>query len=76
MVFSGEERKVYGKMNRHLEEEMSKLSKKEMIKYVGFLEKNFWNIQGNWMLNMTNSYGTDTAAEFDAKVFDRNGRSL
>ena len=61
-------------MNKRLEEEMKTLTKEELISYAGFLESNFWNMQGNWMLNITNSYGTDIAAEFDAKVFDRNGK--
>jgi hypothetical protein len=61
-------------MNSCLASELNKLSKAELIRYAGFLEKSFWNIQGNWMLHVTNAYGTDTAAEFDRKVFDRNGR--
>ena len=53
---------------------MGKLTREQLTAYAGFLEKNFWNMQGNWMLNITNSYGTEIAADFDAKVFDRNGK--
>lgn len=61
-------------MNERFANELNKLSREELIRYAGFLEKNFWNIQGNWMLHVSHAYGTDTAAEFDRKVFDRNGR--
>ena len=53
-------------------EELSKLSKEELIRYALFLSRNFWNMQGNWMLNVTERFGTDVAAEFDALVFRRN----
>ena len=61
-------------MNKHFKGEVTKLSKEELIRYVDFQAYNWWNIQGNWMQQMSERYGTETATEFDSLVWDRNAK--
>ncbi|MBW1672167.1 MAG: hypothetical protein JRJ45_00725 [Deltaproteobacteria bacterium] len=61
-------------MNKHFEREIGKLSKESLIRYADFMAYNWWNIQGNWMMQMSERYGTEIATEFDTLVWDRNAR--
>ncbi|MFZ5632863.1 MAG: DUF6125 family protein [Bacillota bacterium] len=56
-----------------LKNELEKMSREEMIKYIDELHKFFWNIQGNWMQFVSEKYGTEAAREGDTRVFGRNG---
>jgi hypothetical protein len=58
-------------MNVSYRSELVKLTKKELIDYCEMMANNWWNLQNNWMLNITQRYGSETAAEFDALVFGR-----
>lgn len=58
-------------MKVNYRDELAKLSKKELIEYAEMMASNWWNLQNNWMLNITQRYGSETAAEFDALIFGR-----
>jgi len=51
--------------------EYAKLSKQQLIDYTEFMHKSFWNLQGNWMLNVNKRYGAEVAVKFDEMVFGR-----
>lgn len=51
--------------------ELMKLTKEQLIDYIGVLKKNFWTCQNNWMANVNKRYGTKAAAELDALLFGR-----
>ena len=59
-------------MNSYLNEELKKMDNEMLIEYVDFLEKSWWTLQGQWMLNVNMRYGTDIATEFDSMVFGKN----
>jgi hypothetical protein len=44
---------------------LMKMSREEIIDYIGVLSRNFWTVQNNWMANVTMKYGSEEAAVFD-----------
>jgi len=52
-------------------DELNKLSKEQLIEYCDMMASNWWNLQNNWMFNISKKYGSEIAAEFDAMVFGR-----
>jgi hypothetical protein len=52
--------------------ELQKLTKAKIIDYCDVMASNWWNLQNNWMLNISKDYGSETAAKYDALVFGRN----
>ncbi len=61
-------------MSKQLEAEVAKLSKEKLVEYAKFQSYNWWNLQGNWMQQITVRYGTEVAAEFDSLIWDRNSK--
>ena len=55
-------------------EKLSRLSKKQLLEFIDMLQKNWWNLQNNWMLYINNQYGEEAAAAGDAHVFSANAR--
>lgn len=52
---------------------LKELSREELIAQVEFLADSWWNLQGNWMQNVSERFGSETAAELDGIVFGRAG---
>ena len=48
--------------------ELQKLTKAKIIDYCDVMASNWWNLQNNWMLNISKDYGSETAAKYDALV--------
>jgi len=51
--------------------ELAKLAKDKIIDYCEMMANNWWNLQNNWMLNISKDYGSEIAAKYDALVFGR-----
>ena len=51
--------------------ELKKLTKARIIDYCEMMANNWWNLQNNWMLNISKDYGGEIAAKYDALVFGR-----
>lgn len=50
---------------------IKELGKDQIIDYCEMMVKNWWNLQNNWMLNISKDYGSEIAAKYDAAVFGR-----
>lgn len=48
------------------------MTREMLVEYADFLGKSFWTHQGQWMVHVNERYGTETAAEFDQKVFSKS----
>ena len=51
--------------------ELMKLTKEELIDYIGVLSQNFWTVQNNWMANVTTRFGSEVAAEMDELLWSK-----
>jgi len=58
-------------MKVKLRDELAGLSKEQLVDYAEMMTKNWWNLQNNWMLQVSRRFGSEVAAEFDALVFGR-----
>ena len=55
-------------------EKLLKLSKNELLEYIDMLQKNWWNLQNNYILYINNEYGEEAAVKADAHCFPANAR--
>ena len=53
---------------------VSQMSKEQLIAYIDMLQKNWWNLQNNYILFLNNKYGDEAAIEADAHCFSANAR--
>ena len=50
---------------------MMQMPKERLIDYIELVDKNFWTLQNNWIINMEARYGDEVALEFDDLAFGR-----
>jgi len=55
-------------------EKLSKLSKKELLEVIDIAQKNWWNLQNNYILYINNEYGEEAAVKADAVCFPANAK--
>ncbi|MHC4104801.1 MAG: DUF6125 family protein [Planctomycetota bacterium] len=55
-------------------EKLSKLSKNELLEFIDMLQKNWWNLQNNYILYINNEYGEEAAVKADAHCFTANAK--
>ena len=55
-------------------ERLSQLSKEQLLEYIDMLQKNWWNLQNNYILYLNNKYGDEAAIEADGHCFSANAR--
>ena len=53
---------------------VEKLSREELLEFLDALQKNWWNLQNNWMAYMNNEYSMEEAVKGDGTVFPANAR--
>ncbi len=53
---------------------LSRLSREELLEFIDTLQKNFWNLQNNWMAYMSREYGEDAAVRADGHCFGANAK--
>ena len=55
-------------------EKLSQLSKEQLLEFIDMLQKNWWNLQNNYILYLNNQYGDEAAIEADAHCFSANAK--
>ena len=55
-------------------EKLSQLSKEQMLEFIDMLQKNWWNLQNNYILYINNEYGEEAAVNADAHCFPANAK--
>jgi hypothetical protein len=55
-------------------EKLSKLSNKELLEFIDMLQKNWWNLQNNYILYINTEYGEEAAVKADAHCFPANAK--
>lgn len=55
-------------------EKLSKLSKEQLLEFIDMLQKNWWNLQNNYILYINNEYGEEAAVNADANCFPANAK--
>ncbi len=53
-------------MNKAQQERFSQLSKEQLIEVIDMLQKNWWNLQNNYILHINTEYGEEAAVKADA----------
>ena len=53
---------------------LSKLSREELLDFIDMLQKNFWNLQNNYILYINNEYGEEAAVKADGHCFPANAK--
>ncbi len=61
-------------LNNFQGEILSKLSKEELLEYIDMFQKNWWNLQNNYILYINNEFGEEAAVKADAHCFPANAR--
>jgi hypothetical protein len=53
---------------------LSALSKEQLLELIDIQQKNWWNLQNNWMAYMDREYGQEAAVKGDCHCFPANAR--
>jgi hypothetical protein len=61
-------------MNKAQQERFSQLSKEQLIDVIDMLQKNWWNLQNNYILHINKDYGEEAAVKADANCFPANAK--
>ena len=54
---------------------LSRLSKDQLLDFIDLLQKNWWNLQNNYILYLNNTYGEQAAVDADGHVFSASARA-
>ncbi len=61
-------------LNRWQSEILSKLSKDELLDFIDMFQKNFWNLQNNYIMYLNNEYGEEAAVKADGHCYSANAK--
>jgi hypothetical protein len=61
-------------LNQLQAEILSALSREQLLELIDVQQKNWWNLQNNWMAYIDREYGMDAAVAGDAHCFPANAR--
>ena len=61
-------------LNKAQMEILSKLSKDELLDFIDMLQKNWWNLQNNYILYINKKYGEEAAVKADGHCVPANAR--
>lgn len=61
-------------MNKAQQERFSQLSKEQLIDVIDMIQKNWWNLQNNYILHINTQYGEEAAVKADAICFPANAK--
>lgn len=53
---------------------LSKLSKEQLLEFIDMQQRNWWNLQNNYILYFDNTYGQEAAVRADAHCFPANAK--
>ena len=55
-------------------ERLSRLSKDELLDFIDMFQKNWWNLQNNYIMYLDNEYGQEAAMKADGHCFSANAK--
>ena len=61
-------------LNKPQADILSKLSKEQLLSFVDTLQKNWWNLQNNWMAYVNREYGEEAAVKADSHCFGASAK--
>ena len=61
-------------LNKEQTQRLSKLSKDELLDFIDVAQKNFWNLQNNYIMYINNEYGEEAAVKADGHCFPANAK--
>jgi hypothetical protein len=61
-------------LNSAQKEKLSKFSNEELLGFIDMLQKNWWNLQNNYILYINNEYGEEAAVKADGHCFPANAK--
>jgi len=61
-------------LNKWQMEKLSKCSKDELLEFIDMFQKNWWNLQNNYILYLNNNFGEEAAVKADGHCFSANAR--
>jgi len=61
-------------LNTPQAEILSRLSREQLLEFIDTLQKNWWNLQNNWMAYMNREYGEEAALKGDSQCFGANAK--
>jgi hypothetical protein len=61
-------------LSAHQQTILSTLSREQLLDYIDMQQRNWWNLQNNWMAYMNREYGVDAAVRGDSHCFPANAR--
>ena len=53
---------------------LSTLTREQLLEFIDMQQKNWWNLQNNWMAYMNAEYGMEAAVKGDCHCFPANAR--
>ncbi len=53
---------------------LSKCSKEQLLEFIDMQQRNWWNLQNNWMAYMDREYGQEAAVKGDSHCFPANAK--
>lgn len=53
---------------------LSQLSKEQLVEFGDIIARNFWSLQNTWMVNINQTYGIAAATDLDRMVFIRSAQ--
>ncbi len=61
-------------LNKAQTEILSRLSRDQLLDFIELVQKNFWNLQNNWMAYINNEYGEEAAVKGDSHCYGANAK--
>ena len=61
-------------LNKWQRQRLSELSKDELLDFIDMFQKNWWNLQNNYILYLNNEYGEEAAVKADGHCFSANAK--
>lgn len=61
-------------LNEKQMERLSKFSKERLLDFIDMVQRNWWNLQNNYILYINNEYGEEAAVKADGYCFPANAR--
>lgn len=62
-------------LNKAQLEILAKLSREELLDFIDLLQRNWWNLQNNWMAYINRQYGEEAAVKGDSHCFGASARA-
>lgn len=61
-------------LNKAQQDRLSKLSKTQLLDFIDMLQKNWWNLQNNYILHINTEHGEEAAVKADGQCFPANAK--